>query len=33
LIGAHAEAAGAPLLTRDPERMRRHFPDARLIAP
>lgn len=32
-IGAHAAAAGLPLLTRDPRRVRRHFPEVELIAP
>ncbi len=32
-IGAHAEAAQIPLLTRDPERVRSYFPAAELIAP
>lgn len=33
LIGAHAEIVGAPLLTRDPRRYRRYFPDLKLITP
>ncbi len=32
-IGAHAEAAGLPILTRDPRRYRSYFPAVRLIAP
>ncbi len=32
-IGAHAAAAGIPLLTRDPKRVRTYFPDVMLIAP
>ena len=32
-IGAHAEAAGLPILTRDPRRYRTYFPKVRLIAP
>ena len=32
-IGAHAEAADVPLLTRDPQRVRTYFPAAQLIAP
>ena len=32
-IGAHAEADGLPLLTRDPARYRTYFPTVRLIAP
>jgi predicted nucleic acid-binding protein len=32
-IGAHAQAAGWPLLTRDVRRYRRYFPDVELIAP
>jgi predicted nucleic acid-binding protein len=32
-IGAHAVAAGVPLLTRDPRRVREYFPTATLIAP
>jgi predicted nucleic acid-binding protein len=32
-IGAHASAAGLPLLTRDPKRVRAYYPDVRLIAP
>ncbi len=32
-IGAHAAAAGIPLLTRDPHRVRTYFPDVTLIAP
>ncbi|MGO9754736.1 MAG: type II toxin-antitoxin system VapC family toxin [Solirubrobacteraceae bacterium] len=32
-IGAHAAAAGIPLLSRDPRRVRTYFPDVMLIAP
>lgn len=32
-IGAHAQAAGLSLLTRDTRRYRTYFPDVRLIAP
>ena len=32
-IGAHAAAAGLPLLTRDPSRVASYFPDVRLVAP
>jgi predicted nucleic acid-binding protein len=32
-IGAHAAAAGLPLLTRDPRRVRAHFPEVALVAP
>ena len=32
-IGAHAEAAGIPLLTRDVSRYRTYFPNVTLIAP
>ncbi len=32
-IGAHAEAAGLALLTRDPARFRTYFPGVELIAP
>ena len=32
-IGAHAATAGLPLLTRDPRRVRRHFPEVELVAP
>ncbi len=32
-IGAHAAVARLPLLTRDPRRIRHHFPEVRLIAP
>jgi predicted nucleic acid-binding protein len=32
-IGAHAQAAGIPLLTRDPQRVRSYFPNVELIAP
>ncbi len=32
-IGAHAAAAGLPLLTRDAKRVRSYFPDVRLVAP
>ncbi len=33
LIGAHAQAIGCPLLTRDVRRYRTYFPDVRLITP
>jgi predicted nucleic acid-binding protein len=33
LIGAHAEMAGARLLTRDPRPYRTYFPDLNLITP
>jgi predicted nucleic acid-binding protein len=33
LIGAHAAVAGHRLLTRDPSRVRRHFPTVELIVP
>lgn len=33
LIGAHAAVTGRPLLTRDPRRVSKHIPGARLIAP
>ncbi|MEG3085777.1 type II toxin-antitoxin system VapC family toxin [Sphingomonas sp. PB4P5] len=33
LIGAHAETAGQPLLTRDPRHYRSYFPDLTLITP
>ena len=33
LIGAHAEIANVPLLTRDPRRYRAYFPDLKLITP
>ncbi|WP_176786977.1 type II toxin-antitoxin system VapC family toxin [Sphingomonas sp. NFR15] len=33
LIGAHAFAEGATLLTRDPRRYRRYFPDLLLVTP
>lgn len=33
LIGAHAEAAGAALITRDTRRYRHYFPDLTLITP
>jgi predicted nucleic acid-binding protein len=33
LIGAHADAARIPILTRDPRRYRTYFPDVELIAP
>ena len=32
-IGGHAEAAGIPLLTRDPKRLRAYFPGVKLICP
>jgi predicted nucleic acid-binding protein len=32
-IGAHAAVEGAALLTRDPRRIRNHFPTVRLIEP
>jgi predicted nucleic acid-binding protein len=32
-IGAHAQAAGLPLLTRDPARVRTYFPEVGLLAP
>jgi predicted nucleic acid-binding protein len=32
-IGAHAEAAGLPILTRDPRRYRTYFPGVALITP
>lgn len=32
-IGAHAQAAGLALLTRDPARVKTYFPDVALIAP
>lgn len=32
-IGAHAEVAGMPILTRDARRFRTYFPDVKLIAP
>jgi hypothetical protein len=32
-IGAHAEAAGMPLLTRDPRRYHTYFPEVEVIAP
>jgi predicted nucleic acid-binding protein len=32
-IGAHAEAVGMPLLTRDPRRYHTYFPEVMLIAP
>lgn len=32
-IGAHASVSGQPLLTRDPKRVRRYFPDVSLICP
>jgi predicted nucleic acid-binding protein len=32
-IGAHALVAGLPLLTRDPRRIRRHFPGVEVLAP
>ncbi len=33
LIGAHAEAEGLPILTRDPRRFRSYFPKVTLITP
>jgi hypothetical protein len=33
LIGAHAEADGMKLVTRDPDRVKTYFPDVRLITP
>lgn len=33
IIGAHAQALGCPLLTRDVRRYRTYFPDVRLITP
>ena len=33
IIGAHAQALGWPLLTRDARRYRTYFPDVRLITP
>jgi predicted nucleic acid-binding protein len=33
LIGGHAQALGATLLTRDPRRFRSYFPDLNLITP
>ena len=33
LIGAHAEAEGMPLVTRDPTRVSVYFPDVKLIQP
>lgn len=32
-IGAHAEASGLPILTRDPRRFRTYFPKVELITP
>ncbi len=32
-IGAHAAVAGLPLLTRDPQKIRRYFPTVELITP
>jgi predicted nucleic acid-binding protein len=32
-IGAHAEAAGLPILTRDPRRYRTYFPSVSLVTP
>ncbi|CAH2603769.1 Type II toxin-antitoxin system VapC family toxin [Rhodovastum atsumiense] len=32
-IGAHAAVAGLPLLTRDPQRFRTHYPTVALITP
>lgn len=32
-IGAHAAVSGLTLITRDPERIRRHFPKLRLLCP
>lgn len=33
LIGGHAEALGAAVLTRDPKLLRRYFPDLALVTP
>lgn len=33
LIGAHAEAAGMKLVTRDPDRVKTYFPEVQLITP
>jgi predicted nucleic acid-binding protein len=33
LIGAHAEALGVPLITRDPRRFRTYFPRLNLVTP
>jgi len=32
-IGAHAAVSGLVLITRDPERIRKHFPRVRLLCP
>lgn len=32
-IGAHAQAVGLPILTRDPRRFRTYFPEVELITP
>jgi predicted nucleic acid-binding protein len=32
-IGAHAAVSGLTLITRDPKRVRRHFPRLRLVCP
>lgn len=32
-IGAHAEAGGLPLLTRDPKRVHAYFPQVKLVSP
>jgi predicted nucleic acid-binding protein len=32
-IGAHAAVTGAPLLTRDPDRIRTYYPTVRLMSP
>jgi predicted nucleic acid-binding protein len=32
-IGAHAAVSDVPVLTRDPSRIRRHFPTVEIIAP
>jgi len=33
LIGAHAQAEGLPLATRDPDRVRTYFPEVKLLTP